>query len=211
MIAIPYIVSALRLLLDPSNEASGLLRLLFPPAFHDLGRHSLAVAHYSAALARSLHFPQGILLPATLHDLGKLLLPPDLFLAPRALTAEELRQVRRHPALGLSLLSEALGVAVSDHPLLLDAVVHHHEAWNGRGYPLGLAGERIPLVARVVAIADAYDAMIQGRPYRLPMSPREAQRELLRCSGKQFDPGLIPLAVEAFAALDPIGVFPHEA
>jgi HD-GYP domain-containing protein (c-di-GMP phosphodiesterase class II) len=206
VIAIPDIVCALRLLLEPSAESSD-LELLFPPSFHDLGRHSLAVARYAKAITGLLHFPQGVLLPAALHDLGKLLLPASLVSAPRRLDEEEIRQVRRHPALGLHLLSAALGPDLSHHSLLLDAVVHHHEAWNGRGYPLGLAGERIPLIARVVALADAYDALTYGRPYRPPLGPEEAWAEIRRSSGTQFDPGLVPLAVEAFSSLPLSGEF----
>jgi HD-GYP domain-containing protein (c-di-GMP phosphodiesterase class II) len=207
VIAIPDIVSALRLLLEPSAGGSD-LQLLFPPSFDDLGRHSLAVARYAKAIAGLLHIPQGVLLPAALHDLGKLLLPGSLVSAPRPLDEEETQMIRRHPALGLQLLSAALGPDLSHHSLLLDAVVHHHEAWNGRGYPLGLAGERIPLIARVVAIADAYDALTHGRPYRSPLSPEEAWAELCRSSGTQFDPGLVPLAVEAFSSLPLSGGFP---
>ena len=79
---------------------------------------------------------------------------------------------------------------------------HHHERWDGAGYPDGLKGERIPLGARIVALADAFDAIVRGRPYRAPRTVEEAFDELQKHSGKQFDPGLVPLFIEEADRLD---------
>ena len=97
----------------------------------------------------------------------------------------EYDQVKRHPAASGALVVRA------DLGHLADLLRHHHERWDGRGYPDGLAGSRIPLVSRVLAIADAYDAMLADRPYRLALDALEARHELEKGAGTQFDPGLV--------------------
>jgi HD-GYP domain-containing protein (c-di-GMP phosphodiesterase class II) len=125
-------------------------------------------------------------LGALLHDVGKLAVPPAVLLKPGPLTEIEFVQVRRHPAAGVRMLRSL------DAPReILPSVLHHHERWDGAGYPRGRAGERIPLEARILTVADSFDAMTSTRPYRPPRQVPEALEELHRCSGSQFDPELV--------------------
>ncbi len=126
-------------------------------------------------------------LAAFLHDLGKVGVPTDLLLRAGALDAAEQRLVQRHPEIGARLLYP-LRVP---RPVTL-AIRHHHEWWNGSGYPDGLAGEEIPLAARIVAVADAFDAMSCDRPYRRSLDRERVADELRRFSGIQFDPDVAP-------------------
>lgn len=123
---------------------------------------------------------------AMLHDIGKIGVPDAILRKPGPLTDEEWALMRRHAAFGAAMLD---GI-----PFLSDAVPlvrHHHERWDGRGYPDGLAGEAIPLGARIFAVADAFDAMTSERPYRRPMTLAQARAELARCAGSQFDPAVV--------------------
>ena len=129
---------------------------------------------------------------AELHDIGKIAIPDEILKAPRQLTAEEWAIVQEHPRRGVEMIRhlEFLGPA-------RDAILSHHERIDGRGYPNGLAGEDIPLEARIMAVIDSYDAMTSARPYRPPLTHEEAAEELRRCIGAQFD----PRCVEAFLGL----------
>ena len=120
-----------------------------------------------------------------LHDLGKIGLPDAILRAPRALTPDEFETVRRHPEFGHSLL-EGLGIEPVD-----DWVLHHHEHWDGSGYPDGLAGELIPLGARIILVADAFEAITADRPYREARSVEVALVELRNNAGSQFDPNVV--------------------
>jgi HD-GYP domain-containing protein (c-di-GMP phosphodiesterase class II) len=166
-----------------------LLASFHPP----LASHSLRVAQHLARLVPHLPCP---LPPACaelgglLHDVGKLLVPPACLLAARHLSVAETRVIRHHPALGLSLLPGGLDLVVTD------AVAHHHERWDGQGYPLGLSGVRIPAIARLLAVVDAYDAMTHPRPYRPTLTPRAACAELRASAGTQLDPRLVAFFLE---------------
>ena len=124
-----------------------------------------------------------------LHDLGKLAIPEEILRKPGPLTDAERLVLERHPQIGYRML-ESLGVDP-----VANWVLHHHERWDGTGYPEGLPGEQIPLGARIIFVADAYDAMTSDRVYRGRLSDEEAIEELERCAGSQFD----PTVVEAFA------------
>jgi HD-GYP domain-containing protein (c-di-GMP phosphodiesterase class II) len=126
-------------------------------------------------------------LAGLLHDLGKVGLPDAVLKEARTLTDDEHTMVKRHPEFGHSLL-EGLGV-----DRVQDWVLHHHEHWDGSGYPNGLAGEEIPLGARIILVADAFVAITTDRPYRPAQSEHAALRELRAHAGTQFD----PLVVEA--------------
>lgn len=127
-----------------------------------------------------------------LHDIGKLELDCAILDKPGALDPDELEEIRAHPELGARMLQEIRSMRAA-----LGCVLHHHERWDGTGYPYGLGGHEIPLEARILAVADAYDAMTSDRPYRKACSHDEALAEVERCSGTQFD----PLIAETFLRL----------
>jgi diguanylate cyclase (GGDEF)-like protein/putative nucleotidyltransferase with HDIG domain len=123
---------------------------------------------------------------ALLHDIGKLAIPDHILSKPSGLTPAEMEKIKIHPSVGASILEKIN----FDNPVV-STVRHHHEAWDGSGYPDKLKGEKIPLTARVLTIADAYDTLRGVRPYRLPLSKAEARKLLLDGAGTKFDPKLI--------------------
>jgi HD-GYP domain-containing protein (c-di-GMP phosphodiesterase class II) len=129
-------------------------------------------------------------LVAVLHDIGKLSIERELLDWPGRLSDEQLARMRRHTIEGEELLARRAGLA---H--LAWAVRCTHEAWDGSGYPDGLRGEEIPLTARIVAVADAFDAMVSARAYRKPLPRREALRRLRAAADIQFDPGVVQAAL----------------
>jgi putative nucleotidyltransferase with HDIG domain len=149
--------------------------------------HARRTAFYAGLLAErvslSAEQQRHVRLAAFLHDIGKIGVSTELLLRPGALDPRERALVERHPEIGARLL-EPLGMAAE----VSGAIRHHHEWWDGRGYGDGLYGEQIPLVARIVAIADAYDAMTSERPYRRALAPEVVRKELDRYAGVQFDP-----------------------
>jgi len=161
------------------------------------GSHSQRVAELAARTARRLGLAgeevELTRLAASLHDLGKLAIPEEILRKPGPLTEPERIVLERHPQIGFRML-ESLGVDP-----VADWVLHHHERWDGSGYPDGVSGERIPLGARIIFVADAYDAMISERVYRRRVSPEEAIAELDRCAGTQFDPRVVAALAEELA------------
>ena len=150
------------------------------------GSHSERVGELAARIARRLGFEETQVeltrLAASLHDLGKLAIPEEILRKPGALNESERLVLQRHPQIGHRML-ESLGVEP-----IADWVLHHHERWDGAGYPDRLRAEEITLGARIIFVADAWDAMTSERVYRKPLSEREAMAELERCAGSQFDP-----------------------
>jgi HD-GYP domain-containing protein (c-di-GMP phosphodiesterase class II) len=127
-------------------------------------------------------------LAAHLHDIGKIGIPDRVLNKSGPLSAEEQAIIQKHPVIGYQILARS-----SRLKYLATIVLHHHERWDGRGYPAGLRGGEIPLSSRIIAICDAIDAMTSARPYREPLTPVECLREIWRNRGKQFDPELLKL------------------
>ena len=134
---------------------------------------------------------QDIKTAGILHDIGKIMIPPELLYKQGKLTSEELNVIRRHPETGYQIIK-----AVDEYAKLAQCVLSHHEHWDGKGYPQGLRGEEIPLFARIMAVADAYEAMTAQRPYRRKKTKKEALLELEKCAGTQFDPVIVKIFVE---------------
>jgi putative nucleotidyltransferase with HDIG domain len=158
--------------------------------------HSAAVAIYSRDIAERMDLPQETrdlaFLCGLVHDIGKIGLPPGLLEKPGALTLEERRQMQEHSAIGERILSH-----VDEYAEISTIVRHHHERIDGQGYPDGLVDESIPLVSRIIAVADAYNAMTSDRPYRDAMPSRVARLRLAQAVDSQFDTA----AVAAFEAI----------
>jgi len=152
--------------------------------------HSERVAFWSLLIADLLGLSpkdkEQIHRGALLHDIGKIGLRIDLLARAGKLTSEEWEEVKIHPVVGKKIL-EPIEFLSPVMPIIL----YHHERWDGKGYPFGLSGTEIPLFARIVAIADAFEVMITDRPYRPALSLSEAKQELRRCAGKQFDPDIV--------------------
>lgn len=163
----------------------------------DLGLkdHCRYLAYRSARLAAHVGLRdgelEGVAYGALLHDIGKIGISEHVLHKPGPLTEDEFRIMREHPEIG-QRICDPLRMSRDFTPIIR----HHHERWDGAGYPDGLKGEQIPLGARIVALADAFDAIVRGRPYRAPRSIDEAFDELQRHAGTQFDPELVPLFIE---------------
>jgi putative nucleotidyltransferase with HDIG domain len=164
---------------------------------HETTGHSFRVALYAMALARSLGLPadqlKAIEWGALLHDVGKMAVPDGVLRKPGPLTANEWHVMKQHPTWGFDMLAEVSFL----QPAAVDIVYSHHERWDGQGYPRGLAGQQIPLLARVFAVADTYDAITSDRPYRRARGHAAAMAEMRRVAGQQLDPQI----VAAFAEL----------
>jgi diguanylate cyclase (GGDEF)-like protein len=162
--------------------------------------HSETVSALAAAIGAELEldesFVEQLTLAGLLHDIGKIGIPDALLQAPRALTSAEMKAIREHPALGHSLL-DGLGIAPIE-----EWILHHHEDWDGGGYPDRLARDEIPLGARIIRVADAFEAMTANRPYRAAQPIAYALAELRRNAGGQFDP-IAVAAVETHLAKTP--------
>jgi HD-GYP domain-containing protein (c-di-GMP phosphodiesterase class II) len=152
--------------------------------------HAARCAQYARALAEQLRLPpdeiEAIRVAALLHDLGKIEIPDSILQKPGPLTEKEWQSMRQHPVLSHRALAQLGGF--SD---VLPLVRHHHERFDGCGYPDGLPGEDIPLGSRIILVIDAFDAMTTDRPYRQAMPIADAAKELVRCSGSQFDPRMV--------------------
>jgi putative nucleotidyltransferase with HDIG domain len=160
--------------------------------------HSAAVAIYSRDIAERMGLPEDVQAHAYLcglvHDIGKIGLPPGLLEKPGALTLEERREMQEHSAIGERILAH-----VDEYSEIARVVRHHHERIDGQGYPDGLTDEAIPLVSRIIAVADAYNAMTSDRPYRDAMPSRVARLRLAQAADSQFDTSVVA-AFEAILA-----------
>jgi putative nucleotidyltransferase with HDIG domain len=161
--------------------------------------HSARVTAIAEAIARRLGWDNERLellhVGGPLHDVGKLGVSEEVLAKPGRLDEQELAQIREHPKLGARILLRVAALRGA-----LPYVLYHHERWDGSGYPTGRAGEQIPLEARVLAVADAFDAMTSDRPYRPALDRDEALAEVARCAGTQFDPEIVDAFAEELAA-----------
>ena len=149
--------------------------------------HSIRVAYYSRLIAKEAELSEKtcerVYFAALLHDVGKIGVPLEIINKVGKLTDEEYEQIKEHPVYGDQILS-----SIHQAPYLSLGARHHHERYDGRGYPDGLIGEDIPEIARIIAVADAYDAMTSYRSYRSPLSKQDVRNELKKGIGTQFDP-----------------------
>ena len=161
---------------------------------NETGMHVIRMSHFSKLLALAAgHSPawaEDLLNAAPMHDVGKIGIPDAVLRKPGPLDADEWATMRRHPEIGAEIIGE--------HPsgvlqLAREIALAHHEKWDGSGYPRGLAGEAIPLSARIVAIADVFDALTTRRPYKEPWPVQEAMNHIAAQAGKHFDPALVAL------------------
>jgi diguanylate cyclase (GGDEF)-like protein/PAS domain S-box-containing protein len=157
---------------------------------YETEQHTTRMRQLALKLGKKLNFQDNQLdelsLISSLHDIGKISITDNIILKPSKLTKKEYEIMKTHSEIGFKIANstpELIPIAKS--------ILTHHERWDGRGYPMGLKGEKIPLVARIISIIDSYDAMTNKRPYRKAHSKEYAIKELLRCTGKQFDPVLV--------------------
>ena len=177
-----------------------LARLAAAAEFRDdrTGQHTRRVGDLSVTIAQHLGLPDSeielIRLAAPLHDLGKIAIPDAILGKPGKLTVEEFDQMKTHTTIGAQMLA---GSAFALLEMAEQIALTHHEKWDGSGYPSGLAGESIPIVGRIVAVADVFDALTHSRPYKPAWSIPDAVAEITSQAGRHFDPQVL----EAFRRL----------
>ncbi len=158
--------------------------------------HSERVTKYSVAIAQALNvdkpFLENIRTCGLLHDIGKIGIPELILDKPGLISEDEHSTVRQHTLKGAKILEH-----INTFESVIPGVKYHHERWDGRGSPDGLKGEEIPLIARILAVADSYDAITSNRPYRKKRDKHEAVEEIRRCSGTQFDPRIVEAFLKA--------------
>lgn len=186
-----------RKLLERSSISSSIISSLertLQEKSYETEEHAVRMKKMALMLGSSLNLKENKLnelsLLSTLHDIGKIAIPDEILMKKGKLNRKEWLIVRRHPEVGYNICKSS--------PQLIpvaEAVLSHHEWWNGAGYPRGLKGEKIPLTSRIISIIDAYDVMTHNRPYRKAIGKEEAIKELKRCSGTQFDPKLVKIFI----------------
>jgi response regulator RpfG family c-di-GMP phosphodiesterase len=176
----------------------------------ETGDHLQRIRRYTALLSEEVHrrqpycfrigdgYSEDLSVSSMLHDIGKVAVPDSVLLKPGPLDPQEWQIMKRHTFWGWEILSQAdLELGAQSYLTMASAIaLHHHEWYDGSGYPSGCAGEDIPLSARVEAVADVYDALTGRRPYKEPWSHEDAVAEIKRLSGRQFDPVLIGIFLD---------------
>lgn len=159
---------------------------------NETGLHVLRMSHTSRRLALELgfsaEFADDLLNAAPMHDIGKIGIPDYILLKPGRLDSEELERMRQHPQIGADILDKSSSALIQ---LAHSVALYHHERWDGSGYPAGISGDAIPIEARIVAVADVYDALTNKRPYKEAWSVEAAIAEIETQSGKHFDPQVV--------------------
>jgi putative two-component system response regulator len=158
----------------------------------DTNRHTERVGRTAELLARELGWDEEqvwtVRRAAPLHDIGKIGIPDNILLKPAALTADEFEVIKTHTVIGKRILRQSRAPVLR---MATEIALSHHERWDGGGYPTGLATQQIPLAGRIVAVADAFDAMTHARPYKAASSVEQAVAEIRRCTATQFDPDVV--------------------
>lgn len=158
--------------------------------------HSIRVTEYAVILAEALNLDEQSIREVELcglfHDIGKIGIPDSVLLKPARLSKAEFEIMKSHPVRSAKIIEK-----IKSLHNLIPGIKHHHERYDGLGYPEGLVGEEIPLYARIILIADTYDAMTSTRPYRLALGKEVAFEELRKCAGTQFDPKLVEVFIYA--------------
>jgi HD-GYP domain-containing protein (c-di-GMP phosphodiesterase class II) len=161
------------------------------------GGHTKRVVYYSMCIAKYMNLTpeqlERIRLGAVLHDVGKIGIEDKILKKNSPLDKEEWEVMQTHPEIGFDIMNRVEGLKD-----VVGAMRYHHERWDGKGYPLGLKGDEIPMIARVVSVADTYDAMVSTRPYRKGLDPKIAFDEITKFSGTQFDPVVVNAFIQAF-------------
>ena len=165
---------------------------------HETQEHCQRMQNLARKIAEYINLPEheinNLQLLAALHDIGKIAIPHRILDKPGKLTPEEWEIIKKHPETGYRIVLSSPDVAP-----IAEAILHHHERWDGTGYPLGLSGNDIPLLSRIIAIADTYDVMMHGRSYQDSVTHDDIITELKRCAGSQFDPELVMKTIKAFS------------
>ena len=181
-----------------SDTATQALASVLAPQPHHRGRPSDMIASLATGMALEMSLPaeeiERIRIASLLHDLGKIAIPEEILDKPSTLSDAEWQAIGEHPRIGQVILEQASGLREA-----IPVVLHHHERFNGGGYPHGLKGAEIPLGARIVAVADAYHAMVHERPYKLALTHEEALEELQSHAGTQFDPAVVDVFCTIYA------------
>ncbi|HKY03049.1 MAG TPA: HD domain-containing phosphohydrolase [Burkholderiales bacterium] len=182
------------------REKETLFRLARAGEFRDeeTGNHVLRMARYSRLIAESIGLSEQeaetIELAAPLHDIGKIGIPDGILLKPGKLSDDERREMQKHPSIGYEILKDSPSKYLRMGALI---ALGHHEKWDGSGYPYGFVGDHIPLPARIVAVADVYDALTSNRPYKRAWSAEESFEYVGKCAGSHFDPELVSAFLRA--------------
>ncbi|MGM0603922.1 MAG: HD-GYP domain-containing protein, partial [Bacillota bacterium] len=164
---------------------------------HETEEHAWRLQKMSRKIGEEIGLPNSeldrLFLLVTMHDIGKTSISKEILVKKSELNEEELKIMKRHPEWGYRIAA-----STEEFSHVAKAILHHHEYWDGSGYPDGLKGKQIPLLSRITAIVDAYDAMTNSRPYNQPKSHQEAVEELKRCAGSQFDPELVEVFLKLY-------------
>ena len=184
---------------DKKNSGGGdILNCILTPLFEkspDIKRHALTVTSYSLAIARRLNFSvrqtNRLYVFALFHDIGKIGVHPEILHKSEPLTEEEWEIMTRHSEIGFNIAK-----STPELSFVARYILSHHERWDGKGYPNGISGKKIPLLCRILSVADSYDAMINTRAYKKALSKKKAIAEIKRNAGTQFDPEIVRLFVE---------------
>jgi diguanylate cyclase (GGDEF)-like protein len=163
---------------------------------YETSEHIKRIKQFSLLIGKEMDLDESMCdeleLLSSLHDIGKIAISDNIIFKPGSLTDEERSIVRKHSEIGYRIAESA-----PELRSIAKSVSAHHEWWDGSGYPLGLKGKEIPLIARIISVVDSYDVMINDRPYKKAMSPDEAIAELMKCSGTQFDPEIVKFFINA--------------